>query len=82
MENGTQDVSGALQQWRARNGSIDVTMLTLNWPDARATLRGLLSLDGNDELSGKLSGNRTGDKGSTEPIRLDFSDGAVRMVQP
>ncbi len=83
MENGTQDVSGAFQQWRTQNGSIDVTALTLNWPDARAMLRGMLGLDANGDLSGKLRGDRTGDRGSASgPIQLDFADGGVKLVSP
>jgi hypothetical protein len=79
VENGAQDVSGAFQQWRAQNGSINVTALTLNSPDAKETLRGMLGLDANDNLSGTLRGDRTGDRGATESIQLDFADGSVKL---
>jgi hypothetical protein len=80
IENGTQAVSGALQQWRAQQGSIDVTSLALNWPDARANLRGKLTLDSDDYLSGVLRGDQVGEKGNSHEMQLDFSNGTVKFA--
>jgi len=81
-ENGTEDVTGALQQWRAQEGSIDVTSLALNWPDARANLRGKLTLDPNNHLSGILRGDEVADKGNTHAIQLDFGNGTAKLATP
>jgi hypothetical protein len=81
VENGTEDVAGALQQWRAQQGSIDVTSLALNWPDSRANLRGRLTLDSGDHLSGILRGDQVGDKGgNTREIQLDFGNGTAKFA--
>ena len=80
IENGTEAVAGALQQWRAQQGSIDVTSLALNWPDARANLRGKLTLDSDDHLTGILRGDQLGGKGNTQEIQLNFSNGTARFA--
>ena len=80
VENGTEDVAGALEQWRTQNGSIDVTSLALNWPDTRANLRGKLTLDPDDRLSGILRGDQAGDKGSAHEIQLDFGNGTAKFA--
>jgi hypothetical protein len=80
VENGTEDVAGALQQWRTQQGSIDVTSLALNWPDARANLRGKLTLDPDDHLSGVLRGDQVGDKSKGHEIQLDFGNGTAKFT--
>jgi hypothetical protein len=82
VENGTEDIAGALQQWRAQQGSIDVTSLSVNWPDARATLRGKLTIDADDHLSGILRGDQVGEKGSTHEIQLAFDHGTAKFGVP
>jgi hypothetical protein len=80
VENGTEDIAGALQQWRTREGSIDVTSLAVNWPDARANLRGKLTLDLDNHLSGILRGDQVGDKGNPHQIQLGFGNGTAKFA--
>jgi len=80
VENGTEAVAGALQQWRAQQGTIDVTSLAVNWPDTRANLRGKLTLDSDDHLSGNLRGEQIGEKNNTHDIQLEFSNGTAKFA--
>jgi hypothetical protein len=80
LENGTEAVAGALQQWRAQQGMIDVTSLAVNWPDTRANLRGKLTLDSDDHLSGTLRGEQMGEKNNTHDIQLEFTNGTAKFA--
>lgn len=76
---GNENVTRALEQWRDNMGGIDVSSLALNWPDARAVLRGSLKLDADDHLSGMLRGDSAGKDSGTHEIQLDFSNGSIKF---
>ncbi len=79
LEQGNEDFTRAFELWRNRMGVANVTSLALNWPDARAVLRGDLKLDANDQISGTLRGDQTADHGGTRPIQLNFNNGSVAL---
>lgn len=82
VETGTEDAGRALDKWRDSSGQIDVTSLALNWPDARAVLRGDLTLDEGNHLAGSLRGDRTVNKAGTQPLELTFADGHLSFTPP
>jgi hypothetical protein len=79
VEQGNEDIKRAVELWRNKMGVANVTSLALNWPDARAVLRGELKLDANDRLSGTLHGDQTADHGGSRPIQLDFRNGSMAL---
>lgn len=79
VERGDEDIARALESWRNRMGVADVTSLAVNWPDAHAVLRGDLTLDASDYLSGTLHGDQTEDHGGSRPIQLNFLDGSMQL---
>jgi hypothetical protein len=76
---GDDDIAQALDHWRANMGAIDVSSLAVNWPDVRATLKGALTLDPGNQLSGELRGQATG-RGGSEPIGLTFHQGSIALT--
>jgi hypothetical protein len=79
VELGNQDPTAALQNWRKNMGVINVSSLNLNWPDAHAMLRGILTLDGEDRLMGLLRGDWSGKDHQTQPMELRFENGSLKV---
>ena len=77
---GMVSVAEATPFWRGRMGAIAVSNLSLSWPDAHADLKGDLTLDEKDRLTGTLKGD--GMKNAKEPaiFALAFANGAMRLV--
>src|SRR5712691_1235838 len=55
---GKMSVADAAQAWRERMGALKISDLTLNWPDARAGLKGEVAIDHAGRASGRLEGDK------------------------
>jgi hypothetical protein len=77
---GQTSPADAATAWRDRMGTFSVTALSLNWPDARAILKGDLTLNAQDRLTGRLAGERVQRGGTSAQFALVFADGVMRLA--
>lgn len=82
LESGDEEPAAALQKWRDRMGVINVSSLNLNWPDAHATLRGVLTLDRQERLMGLLRGDWSDKNRRTALTELRFENGTFSLDAP
>jgi hypothetical protein len=75
---GMMSLADAATAWRARMGTIAVSNLALDLPNAHADLKGDLTLDENDRLTGTLKGTGTKDKMPAN-YSLVFAKGEMRL---
>jgi hypothetical protein len=75
---GMMNLADAAATWRARMGTIAISSLALNWPDAHSDLKGDLALDENGRLTGTLKGAGTKDKTPAD-FSLAFAKGEMRL---
>ena len=80
LKAGTMSAADAVAAWRARMGTIAVSDLTVDWPDAHADLKGDLSLDANNRLTGSLKGSGVRDGKNPGEFGLTFAGGDVRLT--
>jgi hypothetical protein len=88
---GDESVAAAADDWRSKNGSLEVDRLSLDWDGVKTEMKGTLSLDEHDQVSGALTGLfNPGDAlraitngqmslqiGGTMPFSLVFKDGDI-----
>src|SRR5258706_2352831 len=77
---GRMSVADAAQAWRARMGTLNVGDLTLNWPDARAGLKGEVAIDEAGRPTGHLDGQRVQNGKAPAEFGLTLNDGDIRPV--
>ncbi|MEA2825462.1 MAG: hypothetical protein QOF03_1944 [Alphaproteobacteria bacterium] len=77
---GKMSVADAAQAWRERMGQLDVSDLTLNWPDARAGLKGEVAIDQAGRASGRLKGERVQNGKMPVQFGLTLDDGGIRTA--
>ena len=73
-------VADAAQAWRGRMGELTVSDLTLNWPDARAGLRGDVAINGAGRPTGHLEGAKIQDGKAPAAFGLTLDDGDIRIA--
>jgi hypothetical protein len=79
LERGNEAPATALQKWRDNLGVINVSSLSLNWPDAHAMLRGILTLNSQERLAGVLRGDWSGKNQKTQPMELRVENGSFQF---
>ncbi|HMI95911.1 MAG TPA: DUF2125 domain-containing protein [Micropepsaceae bacterium] len=77
---GTMSVADAAQGWRTRMGELNVSDLTLNWPDAHADLKGDVALNGAGRPTGRLEGERIQKGKAAAEFGLTLEDGDIHAV--
>ena len=77
---GAMSVADAAQAWRARMGALSISELTLNWPDARADLKGDLVVNEAGRLTGRLMGTRVQNGKAPAEFALTLADGDIRAL--
>jgi hypothetical protein len=77
---GTMSVADAAQAWREHMGELDVSDLTLNWPDARAGLKGEVAIDEAGRASGRLKGERVQNGKMPVQFGLTLDDRGIRTA--
>jgi hypothetical protein len=77
---GKMSVADAAQAWRARMGTISVSDLALNWPDAHAGLKGDVALNDSGRPTGHLEGERVQKGKAATEYGLTLDDGDIRTL--
>jgi hypothetical protein len=77
---GALSIAEAAQAWRARMGALSISDLTLNWPNARADLKGDLVVNDAGLLSGRLKGTRVQNGIAPAEFALTLADGDIRAL--
>jgi len=77
---GEVSLDDAAEAWRARMGALTVSDLSVNWPDARADLKGDLILSGAHRVTGILQGKGVQNRTVPAEFGLVFADGDMRLV--
>jgi hypothetical protein len=77
---GTMSVADAAQAWRDRMGELTVSDLTLNWPDARAGLKGDVAINGAGRPTGHLQGAKVQNGKAPAEFGLTLDDGDIRIA--
>ena len=77
---GTMSVADAAQAWRGRTGQLNVSDLTLNWPDGRAGLKGDVAINNAGRPTGHLKGERAQNGKAPAEFGLTLDDGDIRIA--
>jgi hypothetical protein len=77
---GTMSVADAAQAWRGRMGELNVSDLTLNWPDAHADLKGDVAINSAGRPTGHLEGERVQNGKAPTQFGLTLNDGDIRIA--
>jgi len=77
---GKMSVADAAQAWRERMGALKISDLTLNWPDARAGLKGEVAIDQAGRARGRLEGDRVQNGKAPVQFGLTLDDSGIRTA--
>jgi hypothetical protein len=77
---GTISLADAAQAWRGRMGELNVSDLTLIWPDARAGLHGDVAINSAGRPTGHLQGERVQNGKAPAKFALTLDDGDIRIA--